>query len=350
MTRPDPAAWPVLVTGAGGFVGGHVARHLAAAGHRVIGLARRPPTTEAGDPRIEWRIGDLRDREVRRSALAGVRGVIHAAGWVSLGSDPSGEALAVNVEATRALLNDAADAGVERFVYTSTLHTLAAGTAEAPADERSAWNLESIDAPYSRTKREAERLVIGGAGHLRGVVLCPGMAIGPRDIRPTSTRLLLELAARPVAFLPGGGIPVVDASVLAAAHRAALTAGEPGSRYAVVGPYLAYREMARLVGRLTGRPRRIVPIPDVAERALVTLGRAIDRWRGGAGIVSATSVAGGFLRLHVRGDLADAAFGLRHPPPIRSIFEAFSDARSSGRAPWLRLDEPSNISGEGPMA
>jgi dihydroflavonol-4-reductase len=339
VTPPDPSAWPVLVTGAGGFIGGHIARLLAASGHRVVGLSRRPPRLEPGDPAIAWRIGDLLDRSVRRSALRGVRGVVHAAGWVSLGSDQAGEARAVNVGGTRDLWDDAAAAGVERFLYTSTLHTLAAGTAEDPADERTPWNLGTVDAPYSRTKREAERLVTGGSGRMQGLVICPGMAIGPRDYKPTSTRLLLTMAGTPLAILPRGGIPVVDASVLASAHRAALTAGEPGTRYAVVGPYLSYREMARLVARVARWPRWVVPIPDLAERPLVGLGRAIDRWRRGRGDVSGAAVAGGFLRLHVRGDRADAAFGLQHPPPIRSICAALSDARRSGRAPWLRLRE-----------
>src|SRR5262249_35250187 len=185
-------------------------------------------------------------------------------------------------------------------------------------------------------KREAERLVTGGSGSMQGLVICPGMAIGPRDYKPTSTRLLLALAGNPVAILPGGGIPIVDVSILARAHRAALVGADPGLRYAVVGPYLSYREMARLVAHVAGWPRWIVPLPDLAERPLVVLGRAIDRWRRGRGDVSATAVAGGFLRLHVRGDRADAAFGLPHPPPIRSIFAGLPDARRSGRAPWLR--------------
>src|SRR5262245_59919235 len=94
---PDPARWPVLVTGAGGFVGGHIARNLASAGHFVRGLTRRPPHSEAGDRPIEWLVGDLRDPEVRARALLGVRGVIHAASWVSLGPDRLGESHSINV-------------------------------------------------------------------------------------------------------------------------------------------------------------------------------------------------------------------------------------------------------------
>jgi dihydroflavonol-4-reductase len=186
-------------------------------------LTRRIPIERPGDPPIEWVVGDLREASDRRKALAGVRGVVHSASWVMLGSDPKGEGASINVGATRGLLADAIAAGSERFVYTSTLHTLAAGSAEDPASEDSAWNLARVDSPYARTKREAEAIVLDGlGGKLPGLALCPGMVIGPRDPKPTSTSLLLLMARSPVALLPGGGIPVVDARVAALAHTSAM--------------------------------------------------------------------------------------------------------------------------------
>jgi dihydroflavonol-4-reductase len=332
----------VLVTGAGGFVGGHVARALAAAGCRVRGFVRSIPRAEPDDPPVEWFVGDLGRAEDRMRAVEGVGGVVHAAGWVSLGADPRGESRALNVEATRGLLEAAAAAGADRFLYTSTLWTVAAGTEDAPADEETAWNLDPIRSPYSETKREAEQLVRDASRPgFRTAVVCPGLVIGPRDVRPTSTRVLLMMARSAVALLPRGGTPVIDARVAALGHVRALERAEPGGRYVLAGPYLGYQEMAALVARITGWPRRVVTVPDVCERPFAWMAGRIDRWsRGRWPEVSAAAVAGGFLRLRVLGRRADLAFDLHHPPPVWSIFDALDDARRSGRAPWLRVRPP----------
>jgi dihydroflavonol-4-reductase len=318
---PEPSRWPVLVTGGSGFVGGHVARELAACGHRVRALTRRPPRIEENDSAIEWIVGDVRDQAVRRRALDGVRGVIHTASWVSLGPDRLGISYATNVEATRRLLAEAAEAGAERFVYTSSLYSLAAGTRDQPADEFSAWNLQRFDSAYMRTKREAEQLVLAANGpRVSTIALCPGMVQGPRDTKPTSTKIAKAFARSLVAIVPPGGIPIVDVGLLALAHRRALVCGEGGQRYAVVGPYLGYGDLAAIVASLTGRPRWKIPIPDRLEPLVV----AAATWTGPMlrlwwPDVSRQLVAAGFLRMHIRGDRADRCFGLEHPPAVDSI-------------------------------
>jgi dihydroflavonol-4-reductase len=316
-----------------------VARALAAAGYRVRGFVRSIPRPLPGDPPIEWFVGDLGRPQDRLRAVEGAGGVVHVAGWVSLGADPRGESRVLNVEATCGLLDAARAAGADRFLYTSTLWTVAAGTEDEPADEESPWNLDPIRSPYSETKREAERLVRdANRPGFRTTVVCPALVIGPRDVRLTSTRVLLSMARWAVVFLPRGGIPVIDAQVVAQGHVRALERAEPGGRYVLAGPYLSYQAMAALVAQITGRPRRVLTVPDLCERPLAWMAGGIDRWSQGRWPeVSAAAVAGGFLRLHVQGRRADLAFGLHHPPPIQSIFEALDDARRSGRAPWLRL-------------
>jgi dihydroflavonol-4-reductase len=247
--------------------------------------------------------------------------VIHAAGWVSLGPDPLGTSRTVNVDLTSQLLAEAAAAGVERFVYTSTLYTLAAGTANDPADEFTQWNLERVDSPYTRTKREAERLVLEASRpRFSTVALCPGMVHGPRDTKPTSTRIVKAYSRSHVAIAPPGGIPIVDSRTLALAHRRALISGGEGERYAVVGPYLSYAELAAIVASIAGRPRRLIRISDRLEPLVISAASGIGplvRWWWPD--VSSQLAAGGFLRLHVRGDRANACFGLEHPPAVESI-------------------------------
>ena len=111
-----------LVTGGAGYIGRLVVEELLAAGHdvRVLDslLHGQSPVADAG----ELQVGDVRDPEARRRALEGTDAVVHLAAIVgdpACALDPE-RAQAVNVDAALALVDDAATAGVERFVFAST--------------------------------------------------------------------------------------------------------------------------------------------------------------------------------------------------------------------------------------
>jgi nucleoside-diphosphate-sugar epimerase len=165
----------VLLTGGAGYVGSRVALELLERGCRVRVLdallyGRVPSLLAAwGSDRFEFFGGDVRDPATRQAALAGAQSVIHLAAVVG---DPAcarqpETAKAINLEATRSLVGDAASAGVERFVFLSTCSNygkLAADGAFATED----WELRPLSV-YAETKVLAEHEVLSAAG---GVAPC----------------------------------------------------------------------------------------------------------------------------------------------------------------------------------
>lgn len=271
MMRPLPRV--VLVTGATGFLGGHVCRALVGHGVRVRGLTRG--TGAALPDQVEpYRATGLDDRRALADALAGVDGVIHLAARVHQGpatgrdDGPTGFR-AVNVEGTRTLLDLAVAAGVQSFVLASSTKAVGEG-GDAPYTE------ETPPAPadgYGRSKLEAEQLLRASRLHapvLRlPLVYGPGMkanALRLFDAVARGTPLPLGAVQNRRSFLFSGNLTAAVLSVLQ--H-------ESGSDTFFVsdGEDLSTAELARRIGRALDRPARLLPVPPAALRVA---GRAGD--------------------------------------------------------------------------
>ena len=134
----------ILVTGASGFVGSAVVRHLLQAGHHVRELVR--PTSArinfAGLP-VETMEGDLRDPDALARAVAGVQFVFHVAADYRLWARNPQDIVRTNIEGTRNVMNAALIARVERIVYTSSVATLKSRLDGKASDETLRLNPES---------------------------------------------------------------------------------------------------------------------------------------------------------------------------------------------------------------
>jgi dihydroflavonol-4-reductase len=346
MNRPFPVpaevaqAGPVLVTGAGGFLGANLVWALREHGLAVRALVRRPPHGPPWDGLhdVEFVRGDVCDPAAVADALKGVRYVLHAAALTELVPRPRRRAFQVNVEGTRVVCAAALRAGVRRLVFTSSVSTIACGTANAPATEETAYNLGAIRAPYYTSKRQAERVVLEHAERgLETVILCPAYVIGPRDVRPTTNRLVLYLARSRWPVVPPGGMNVLDVREAARAHVRALWLGQPGRRYLLAGPYHTYAELGAIIQEVMGtrRPVRVLPRwtlwPGSVALALAT--GILPTMPSG---LSLPSFQYGFVPFHVSGARGNQAFHLCHPPIRTTILDTLHWFRQTGLAPWLR--------------
>ncbi len=269
-----------LVTGATGFVGSAVARRLCRDGIRVRALVR------PGSPRfhldaldLEFVVGDLRDAQSIRSAMAGIRHVFHVAADYRLWARDRSEIFTANVDGTRNVMQEARRAGVERVVYTSSVATLALRADGGAADETVPLSVEEGIGAYKRSKIAAERLVeamVAGDG-LPAVIVNPSTPIGPRDVKPTPTGRIIVEAAR--GRMPGfldTGLNLVHVDDVADGHVAALERGVIGERYILGGENVLLADMLAEIARLVGRrpPRLRVPRAVVVPLAYLAEAKA----------------------------------------------------------------------------
>jgi nucleoside-diphosphate-sugar epimerase len=168
----------VLLSGASGFIGGHVAERLASEGYAVRCLVRASSDVALLQRLgVELVVGDLAAASSLAPALEGCGCVVHCAAIVSDWGSVR-EIRAVNVGGTRALLEAAAGAGVRRFVHLSSTDVYGYPGGRGVAEGYEARGFANW---YAQTKREAEAEVRRVTG-IEHVILRPATVYGPRSV------------------------------------------------------------------------------------------------------------------------------------------------------------------------
>jgi len=277
----------VLVLGATGFIGGHIARAALARGWRVRALRRRPNAVGAiGDVagQIEWIQGELPFKTIEVSqdlkglgeAMRGCDAVFHAAAAYPLAARDIAGWVSRSVRQMRAALASARDAGIGRFVYTSTLTTVGRpGEAGRLADERDFYVPGTSGSAYYESKFAMEMEAFRAAAEgLPVVILNPTAVFGPGDIKPTTSEVLLRVAKQQIPFYFDATTNAVDGRDVAEAHIVAAGRGRVGQRYIVGGHNLTLKDELTLAARAAG----VTPPRGKISRSLVdALLRAGDR-------------------------------------------------------------------------
>ena len=257
-----PPDAPVLVTGAAGFVGSNLVRHLVDQGVRVRAMVRRLRQGEGLPAEVEVVEADLLNLDAVRHAVRGARGIHHIAALFRQAGLPDSQFEAVNVQGVRHLLDAAVEAGVPRVVHCSTVGVLG-DIRQPPADEGTPCNPGDI---YQETKMRGEQLALEyfRSGRLPGVVVRPAMIYGPGDTRMLK---LFKMVAQRRFFYVGDGetlMHFVDVRDLARAFHLAMGRVERnGEIYIAAGREpVALKDLADFIaGYLrVDRPRLHLPV------------------------------------------------------------------------------------------
>src|SRR5262245_12248464 len=250
-----------LVTGASGFLGWHVASMLRTRVGHVRALIRRP----IDDLHVDCVYGDLRDISSLRKALAGIQQVFHVAADYRLWAKNPSEIYESNVVGTRNLVEASREAGVERFIYTSSVATIAPPAIGRVSDESSEAKLDQMIGHYKRSKFLAEREVLdAAAGGFPAVVVNPTMPVGPRDWKPTPTgRIIVDFLNGRMPAYVDTGFNVVAVEDVAEGHWLAALHGRVGRRYILGGRNMTLKELLDALARATGCAAPRIRLPHV---------------------------------------------------------------------------------------
>lgn len=266
-----------FVTGATGFLGGHLTAELLTSGHLVTALVpSRDLAREIGAYLgVNPHLGSVSDKASMRRGMVGVDGVFHVAGH-QIGFADRKTAESVNVDGTRNVMELAVGLGIPKIVYTSTLSVFS-DTRGKVVDEShrfSGRHLTEYDRIKARARDEVVQPMISDGAPI--VVLMPGALYGPRDASRMATILNRYLRGKVLMAPAGTAYCWAHVEDSAYAHLLAMEHGEPGETYIIGGEPHTVRDVLARAGALVGRPHPPAPMPSWAAMAPAVAARAVS--------------------------------------------------------------------------
>jgi len=266
-----------FITGASGFIGGHLAARLVRDGWQVRALVHKSQIS--GPANIESASGDVRDFDLLKSAFQGVDVLFHLASALGASQIDKRDFFEINGEGTRTVLLAARETGVRRIIHFSSAGVLGHVKDGEVADER--YPLDPRDV-YDASKLKGETIALEGArGGQNIVVVRPGWVYGPGDRR--TFKLVRAVARRRLVLVSRGKTlqtPVfiddlIDGALLSAEK------GRAGEIYNIAGAeVLTVRQMVEIIAGATGTKPPRVSLPSWPTKAAAwSLGKIFSMLR-----------------------------------------------------------------------
>ncbi|WP_297802352.1 NAD-dependent epimerase/dehydratase family protein [Arenimonas sp. GDDSR-1] len=317
----------VLLTGASGFVGGHLLRELLANGHRVQALSRGAASdavlADAGAVPVR---GSLGDQAALNAAAQGVHAVFHCAANTSAWSRDREVQNDTNIEGTRRLLAAAEANGVECFVHTSSVSAYSHLVEEVLTETLPQRGGESW-INYERSKFLGEQAVRQSA--LPYLVFNPSHVLGPGD-RNNWARLVKMVHDGTLPGVPPGSGAFADVREIAKAQVKAWQSGLRNESFLLGGSHASFLEFVQLAAQLSGRPPARRAMPQALLRVVGQLSEMAAAVTGKMPQITPAAVAMTCHHLKVNSAKAMAQLGYRETPLPQLMADTLAWMRAEG--------------------
>jgi len=243
----------IAVTGASGHIGINLIPELIKAGYQLRILSHRNEEVlkKFNVPLIR---GDLLDTNSLNELIDGADTIIHLAAIITI-HKRSPEAIKVNVQGTKNILEAAQKSKVRKFIYFSSIHSLDASPPDQVLDENRAYNIQS-PFDYDRSKIVGEQIVLdSNTANFETLVLNPTSVVGPFDYRPSLMgRAIIQLYKGKIPALLKGGYDWVDVRDVVSSTLASLNRPLHRQKLILAGGWHSITELGEAVAKFGGKP------------------------------------------------------------------------------------------------
>jgi dihydroflavonol-4-reductase len=269
----------VLITGATGFIGNHVARLCLEKGDevRVMVMPGEDRSPLAG-MNVEFVEGNLLDAGSLRRAVDGVDGLYHLAALFAIWTKDPDLHYKINVQGAEAMMRAAMDAGVKKVVFTSSIAAIGVAAPGELANEETRFDSWPFASEYILSKYISHQMVKGLVGEgLPATIVMPGLPFGPGDRAPTPTgTMILRTLAGKMKNYWEGGVCAVDVRDVAAGHILAMEKGRIGESYLLANKdgNMSNKDFLSLIGRVAGVPG--VATKEVSVKLMLGVAKLVE--------------------------------------------------------------------------
>ncbi len=265
---------PILVTGATGFIGSYLVRHLVGRGYDRVRALRRKGSSlalvqDVAD-RLDWAEADVLDVPALGDAMQGIQKVYHCAAVVGFSGQEAKLMRRVNQEGTANVVNIALDEGVKKLVHVSSIAALGRRKNEQNIDESFEWQQSGWNNPYGISKHLAEMEVWRGiAEGLNAAVVNPANVLGSSYWRERlGTAQFFYKVWKGLPFYPLGKTGYTDVRDVVRFMELLMESDLQNERFILCGENLHYRTVLEEIARVLGvRAPYMAASPLIREAA-----------------------------------------------------------------------------------